>query len=159
MTNRKERGAPGRFDGNPGAQERTRERPEAYRGIGFQCDIPLEQWPAVEKSAAIVLVGDRERAGARKMIRRFIGRPRLRQLMKALPGRWLFITLGHAGMTAGSTSSVAGLIELHEGIFALSRLVRGHIEVFHGLDAETRALVVEAGKKHDLQMAPARGRA
>jgi hypothetical protein len=149
-----------RVSHDPGsADETVKKQPESYSGVGLRVDIPLERWPAVEQSAAIVIVGDRERTLARKFIRRFVGRARLKQLLKALPGKWLIVTLTHGGMMAGSTSSVAGLIDLHRRVLASAQVLPGHVELYHFLDAETRAAVVADSKQFDLSLAETKGAA
>lgn len=131
----------------------------AYRGLGFHVDTPPDQWPAVEAAALVVVIGDRERSGARKLLRRFLGRSRLRAALAKLPGRFVVLACGRRGVSASDARNLGELIEVHRDVFTMSRLVRGHVEVIHALDRDTRAAVIEAGKAFSLAAAPVGGRA
>lgn len=131
----------------------------AYRGLGFHVDTPPDQWPAVESAAFVVVISDRQRSGGRKLLRRFLGRSRLRTALARLPGRFLVLTCGHGGVAAQDARDLGELIEVHREVFAASRLVRGHIEVLHALDPLTRAAIIEDGKACALHTAPIGGHA
>lgn len=152
--------APGSVEDRGGAKSNSK-RPEAYRGIGFQCDIPFDQWPSVESAAFAVIVGDRERSGARKLLRRFLTRGGLKQALAQCPGRWLLVFLMTPGQppVVTSVNTLQELIQSHRAILGMSKVVRGHVEVFHGLDAQTRAAIIEDGKAVALATAPVGGNA
>lgn len=126
---------------------------------GLRFDAPVDEWPAVENAAMIFVIGDRQRPGARKLLRNFIGRSGLKQVLKQLQGRWIVLSLGRGGISATDARDLAELLEVHRDVLTLSRLVSGHVEVFHGLDPETRAVVIEAGKAEALRTAPVGGSA
>lgn len=125
----------------------------------LRIDVPFEEWPPVEQSALVIVVGDRQRPGARKLLRRFLGRAGLQRVLRELRGRWILIACGHVGVTATEAGSVGELIEAHRDVLAFSRLVNGHVEVFHALDAETRAAVIIDSREHALRIAPVAGSA
>jgi hypothetical protein len=131
----------------------------AYHGLGFNVDTPPDQWPAVESAAMVVVIGDRQRSAARKLLRRFLGRSRMRSTLAKLPGRFVVLACGHGGVSASDARDLGELIEVHRDVFTLSRLVRGHVEVIHALDRDTRAAVIADGKEQALRMAPIGGHA
>jgi hypothetical protein len=126
--------------------------------MGFNVDAPPDQWP-VEAPALCVVVGDRQRPGARKLLRRFLGRAGLRKVLARLPGRFVVIACGHGGVSASDARDLGELLEVHRDVFALAPLLHSHVEIFHGLDRQTRDAVIEAGKAQALRMAPIGGRA
>lgn len=132
---------------------------QACRGLGFHVDTPPETWPPIESLAMCFVIGDRQRSAARKLLRRFIGRRGLKRVLERLHGRWIVLACGRAGISATEARDLAELLDVHRDVFTLSRLMRGHVEIFHGLDPETRAVIIEAGKAQALRMAPIGGRA
>lgn len=130
---------------------------QAYRRLGFHVDTPPDQWPAVEAAALVVVIGDRERSGARKLLRRFLGRSRFRRVFAQLSGRFVVLACGRGGVTASDANGLAELLDVHRDVFTLSRLVRGHVEVLHAVDPVTRSAIIEAGKALSLAAAPVGG--
>jgi hypothetical protein len=132
---------------------------QPYRALGFHVDTPWSEWPAVDRAALVVVIGDRQRSGARKLLRRFLGRSRLREALAKLSGRFVVLACSHGRVIAQDATDIVELLELHREVFSVSRLVRGHVEVIHALDPRTRAAVIEDGKRFSLAAAPIGGRA